>query len=442
MMPNTTRDIPKLLSVGVLHMAQYFPAAFTGVALPFVLRKEGLPLEMFWLLALPAVPRWLKWAIALVVDNYGNTRFGYRKSWIVPCTVIGALLYASLAWIPPSVAAVYTIVAILTVKSFVMAAQDIAVDGYAAECMTDAERPIGTSIIVFLATTATVLGAATVALVEAFGWSSTMFAASLLLILAATPAILRRESPPPAATLRRRERGERPSLIGSLRRQESAYILPFLFLFGFGGAFFTSMVGPFLADKGLTLTQFGMLAPVSAIAAFGAGAVATPFLVDRFGMRRAAMIGIALIPLEGVFFAVLALMPSLPPLPTIAAIFGVIGFGTAVYTFVVNNSRFRWVSKAQAGTDYSLQSSVWNFGIWVAGSVAGIVAARLGWATFFPIAAVLATAFGVFYLVTLERIEALVQRREAEELSEETEETEDSEHRPRVAVAVSSTARH
>jgi MFS family permease len=246
-----------------------------------------------------------------------------------------------------------------------------------------------------------------------------MFGASLLLVLAATPAILRREAPPPAATLRRRERGERPDLIGSLRRAESAYILPFVFLFGFGGAFFTSMVGPFLADKGLTLTQFGVLAPIAAIAASGAGAVATPLLVARFGLRRTAMIGIVLIPLEGVFFAALALMPSLPPLPIFAAIFAVLGLGTSVYTFVVNNSRFRWVSKAQAGTDYSLQSSVWNFGIWVAGSAAGFVAAGIGWAVFFPLAACLATAFGVFYVMTFDRIEALVRRREAAELSEE-----------------------
>ena len=421
MPPDTTRDIPKLFTIGILHMAQYFPAAFTGVALPFILRKEGLPLEMFWLIALPAVPRWLKWAIALVVDNYGNARFGYRKSWIVPCTVVGALLYVLLVWIPPSVAAVYAIVAILTVKSFVMAAQDIAVDAYAAESMTDAERPIGTSIIVFLATTATVLGAGTVALVEAFGWSSTMLAASLLLIFAAAPAILRRETPPPIATLKRRERGERPNLIASLRRRESIYILPYLFLFGFGGAFFTSMVGPFLADKGLTLTQFGILAPVSAIAAFGAGAVATPFLVARLGMRRTALLGIALVPLEGVFFAALALMPSLPPLPVFAAIFAVLGFGTSVYTFVVNNSRFRWVSKAQAGTDYSLQSSLWNFGIWVAGSLSGFVAGAIGWAAFFPFAALLTTGFGIFYFVMFDRIEALVQQREDEELGLEAE---------------------
>ena len=158
------KDHPKLVMLGMLHMAQYFPAAFTGIALPFLFRKEGLPLEMFWLLALPAIPRWLKWLIALVVDNYGSARIGQRKSWIIPCTAIGAAAYAALAWIPPTVSAVHVIVGILLAKSFIMAAQDIAVDGYAAESMTDAERAAGTSIIGFLGTLANVSGKGVVTL--------------------------------------------------------------------------------------------------------------------------------------------------------------------------------------------------------------------------------------------------------------------------------------
>lgn len=215
------RDYPKLVMLGVLHMAQYFPAAFTRVALPFILRRENLRIESFWLLALPAIPRWLKWAIALVVDNVGSARIGYRKTWIVPCTLLGAGIYAALVWVPPSVATVYTIVGILTLKSFIMAAQDIAVDAYAAESMTDAERPIGTSIIVFLAIMAGVLGAGVVALVESFGWSATMLAAALLLVVAAAPAIIRREPPPPEASRLRPARGERPNLWRSIKRRES-----------------------------------------------------------------------------------------------------------------------------------------------------------------------------------------------------------------------------
>ena len=36
----TGKDKPKLVTLAVLHMAQYFPAAFTAVALPCLFRKD------------------------------------------------------------------------------------------------------------------------------------------------------------------------------------------------------------------------------------------------------------------------------------------------------------------------------------------------------------------------------------------------------------------
>lgn len=65
-------DFPKVTTIAVMHMAQYFPEAFAGIALPAIFRREGLPLEMFWLLALPLIPRWLKWLLAMV-DAFGWT---------------------------------------------------------------------------------------------------------------------------------------------------------------------------------------------------------------------------------------------------------------------------------------------------------------------------------------------------------------------------------
>ena len=35
------KDKPKLVTLAVLHMAQYFPAAFTAVALPFLFVRKG-----------------------------------------------------------------------------------------------------------------------------------------------------------------------------------------------------------------------------------------------------------------------------------------------------------------------------------------------------------------------------------------------------------------
>ncbi|MCB1685258.1 MAG: MFS transporter [Pseudomonadales bacterium] len=413
----SARDYPKLISIGVLHMAQYFPAAFTGIALPFIFRQEGLPLEMFWLLALPAIPRWLKWLIALVVDNYGSARIGYRKSWIIPCTMIGAVSYGLLAFIPPTVVAIYPIITILLFKSFVMAAQDIAVDGFAAEAMTDAERPVGTSIIVFLSLLAAVLGAGAVVIVEQFGWPTTMLAASLLLIGAALPALLRPEPPPPEASRLRRERGERPDLLKALKRRDSLLILPYLFAFGFGGAFFSSMLGPFFADLGLSLTEFGILSVLSIIAGSGLGAVITPLLIGRYGMRTTALLSLLTLPLEAVIFYYLASTGALPGLPWIIALTTVVAFCTSIYSFVVNNSRFRWASRAQAATDYSMQSSLWNLGVWAAGSVAGIAAGGMGWPNFFLLAATLSLLAGLFYVYNFDRIEQLVLAREKLEVA-------------------------
>jgi MFS family permease len=411
------KDHAKLVMLGVLHMAQYFPAAFTAIALPAIFRQEGLPLEAFWLLALPQIPRGLKWLIALVVDAYGHPRIGQRKSWIIPCTAIGALLYVLIAFIPPTVAAVYAIVGILLLKSFIMAAQDVAVDGYAAESMTDHERSTGTSIIGFLAFSGTMIGVSLVSAVDAFGWSRTMSLAALLLAAAALPAILRPEPPPPEASRIRRERGERPSLLEALRREESRFILPFLFLFGFSGSFISYMFTPFLVDRGLSLTQIGVLLPIAAFLGTAVGAVLTPVLIARVGLKVTGLIGLAIFPIEGAVLGVFAPRPELPALPIFIAAVALVGCGTSTFMFVVNNSRFRWASKAQAATDYSMQSSIWYFGIWVSQSLAGFIAAQSGWATFFVIGAALATAVAACYVLMFDHVERLVQARERDELT-------------------------
>lgn len=410
------KDYGKLVMLGVLHMAQYFPMAFTGVALPFIFRKEGLPLEMFWLLALPGIPRGLKWLMALAVDNYGSDRIGRRKSWIIPCTVVGAFAYALLALFPPSLDAVHLIIAILVFSSFVMSAQDIAVDAYAAESMSKDERPTGVALINFLAAVAGVLGTGAVALVEMYGWSTTMLCAAGLMLVAATPAVLRKEPPPPEASQRREQRGEKPNLLAAVKRKDSYLILPFLFMFGFGGTFFVSMLGPFWADKGLTLTQFGILSPISALAGSGFAALLTPWLSAKIGMRNTAIVGISILPIEAAIYSYYVLTPELPPLPVLIVTISILAFSTNVYVFAVTISRFRWVSKAQAGTDYALQSSIWNIGVWAAGSVSGLVAASFGWVVFFPLAALAAGIGGLFYILLYDKIERTVLEREQQEL--------------------------
>ena len=410
-----SKDKPKLVTLAVLHMAQYFPAAFASVALPFLFRKEGLPLEMFWLLALPGYTRFLKWLMALVVDNYGSDRLGRRKSWIIPCTAIGALSYALLALFPPSLVSLHIIVGILIFKSFVMAAQDIAVDAYAAETMTDEERPLGTSLINYLGALAGLLGTGAVVVVEYFGWATAMLAASAMLIVAALPAVIRKEPPPPLLAIKRRDLGEKPSFLNVLKQRDSIFIMPFLFMFGFGPAFLGSMVGVFWADQGLSIEEYGILSATATGAGGLLAAVSVPWLVDRIGLAKTAMISMAFIPIQAIMYMYFS-ERGIPAwsllLPTYVFIAWVVSF----YGYAASISRFRWVSKGQAGTDYAVQSSIWNLGVSSGASLSGFAAAYFGWTNFFPLAAIILLIGGIYYVVMFRHIERTVKTREKEEM--------------------------
>ena len=410
-----SKDKPKLVTLAVLHMAQYFPAAFASVALPFLFRKEGLPLEMFWLLALPGYTRFLKWLMALVVDNYGSDRLGRRKSWIIPCTAIGALSYALLALFPPSLVSLHIIVGILIFKSFVMAAQDIAVDAYAAETMTDEERPLGTSLINYLGALAGLLGTGAVVVVEYFGWATAMLAASAMLIVAALPAVIRKEPPPPLLAKKKRDLGEKPSFLNVLKQRDSIFIMPFLFMFGFGPAFLGSMVGAFWADQGLSIEEYGILSATATGAGGLLAAVSVPWLVDRIGLAKTAMISMAFIPIQAIMYMYFS-ERGIPAwsllLPTYVFIAWVVSF----YGYAASISRFRWVSKGQAGTDYAVQSSIWNLGVSGGASLSGFAAAYLGWTNFFPLAAIILLIGGMYYVVMFKHIERTVRTREKAEM--------------------------
>jgi MFS transporter (putative signal transducer) len=408
-------NYPKLLSIGSLHMGQYFPMGFGGIALPAIMVSAGMPVSMMWLLGLPTIPRSLKWLMALVVDNYGSRRVGMRKTWIIPCTVLGASLYYVISFMPPTMLTIYTIVAILVVKSFIMGAQDIAVDAFAAESMNDRDRAIGTSIINIMANLGGFIGGSLMAAYGLLGWGLTMTLAATLLILAAVPAVIRKEPPPPLASEQRRKRGERPSLIRALKRRDSRYIIPFLFAFGYAGTFMGGLFSPFLVHMGVPLPSIGGILPVAGLIGGTGTALLTPILVKRVGLRGAGIVGMCFLPIEGLTFAWLSYRGELPGFLTLIALCSALFFSTGIYGYAVSISRFRWASKAQAGTDYSLQSSLWNLGVYAGGAVAGFVAEWYGYTVYYIIAAGVATAFALCYVLMFNYVERLVQVREAAE---------------------------
>ena len=415
------KDFKKIYTLAVLHMAQYFPQGFTQQALPAIFRQAGLGLDRFWLFSLPMWPRWIKFLLAIVVDNFSSERFGYRKTWIVPCTAIAAILYLSLAFIEPVVSAVGLVVTVLVVKSVFMAAQDVAVDAYCSESFTTAERPTAAAIIAFTASLGAFSGAGIVALVDGIGWSWTMVIASAFLVLAATPAIVRPEPPPPPELRARRSRGEIANPLRALRRKDSLLVMPHSFAAGWVDSFAFTMVAPFFIDNGMTLTQYGIYIPLVGIIGRGPAAFVVPKVIERFGLRTSAVIGATGFAGEGIFYASLAVKGELPPLWALITIVSMLNFVYMHYVMAIGTSRFRWVSKEQAGTDYSTQSSFYFLGVSAGTALSGFVADALGYPVFFGLAFALAATIALLYSASWSTTEKWVVARENRESGDASE---------------------
>lgn len=363
-------------------MGQALPIGLVSVALPALFRQNGLPLELFWVFAIPLIPGWLRWAIALVVDNKGLHSFGFRKCWIAPCTLLGALLYLWVSQLSPVPEYLWLILTLLTSKSIIMTAQDVAVDGWVVESLEHHERTTGASIVVFLSFLGTVTAQGLVASVDAVGWTAAMTVAAVLLIAVALPAMFRPEPPQPEAAQRRRTNNRSASIWTFIRGSNVPMVLVFLVVAGFGSNLLRSMLPVFLVDINLSLLEIGVVFSIGTLIGVSGAALLAPRLTRTWGIQRSVIFTLANYPICGALFIWMSQHASM----TVFNVACVLVYAMAVSTMMwmlVTDARIRWSSKAQAATDFSVMASVSNFGEWMGATVAGFAVVALGWSWFF-----------------------------------------------------------
>lgn len=401
-----------------LQMGQVFPAAFFGLMLTAIYRSEGLPLDMFWVFTIPSIPTWLRPLWAPLVDGVGNARVGIRRSWFIPCTLFGALAYLTLAWFAPTLEDLWIIIAILTVKSTIMTTQDIAIDGYMVENLEDHERGVGAALMDIGRNVAMFGSWGGVAFVyQQWGWDAAVATASILLVAFSLPGILRPEPPPPPHAVAARARGERPSLLALWRRPDARLAIPLIMLAAFGSGLISQLYIPFLVDKGFTVGQIGIsiLAPATLVGTI-LGATLTVGFLNRFGYRTT------------ILFAAFLMVPTVVPImwmgqlpdPSLLIVFLVTLNGIFLPSFIqvaMAGARLKWASRSQAATDYTSQivamSAASNLGL----AIGGVLAEHLGWFHYFMLAGCVVIGACLTVGVLFDRVEALVEARDADELA-------------------------
>lgn len=376
----------KLGLLTTLYLSQGLPYGFFVTAVPVLLRKEGSSLAMVSLSSVLMLPWGLKLFVAPFVDKHRGSPLGARRGWILPLQVATALCVLASAVLGELLgrggSGVLVALAAATVITAMLAAtQDCATDGLAVELLGHDERGLGNGVQVAAYRLGMIVGGSALLVVfDVAGWLPTFGAMAALLLVATAPIAWWREpaGAPPAA----------PAALSIFarffRRPRVWPWLGLIVLYKIGDAFGSPMVKPLLVDRGLSVTDIGLLVGGLGSAAALVGALVGGWLAGRAG-RRAALMG------AGLIHALLMACYALPVLgvggttllSTLMVLEHLTGSMTTVALFTVMMDA---ADESTGATDYTVQASVIVGATFVGAAPSGLVAEALGYSWHFAIA--------------------------------------------------------
>jgi PAT family beta-lactamase induction signal transducer AmpG len=375
---------------------------FTGLAsgmplyllyqlVPAWLRDNGVSLTVIGLFTLVGIPYTWKFAWAPLMDRYVPPFLGRRRGWMLVTQVALLLLIGCLGMLQPA-QSLSLVATVAFAVAFFSASQDIMLDGYRRELLSDEDLGAGNSVHVSAYRISSLIpGSLALVLADHLPWSSVFWivAAFMLVGIALSFSISEPESElPPAKNLvdavvapfreYLQRRGLRTMLL----------VLAFMFLYKLGDSMATALSTPFYMDLGFTKTEIGLIAKHAALWPAIAGGLLGGLIMIRLGINRAlwlfgvvqilSILGFALLAEAGHVRWILAAVISFEYLG--------VGMGTAGFTAYIA----RETSKKFAATQFALFTAITALPRTFANASTGMIVESIGWTEFYLLCTLLA----------------------------------------------------
>ena len=370
--------------VVVLYLAHALPLYFYNVALPAILRHQGVDLRWIGMLSLLYIPWAFKFFWAPLIDRFYFKKLGKRKTWLLFTQIALVIGVVALALTQFDYGLGVFVIVGLWISTFA-ATQDIAIDGYTVETFSESEYRLGSMAqSIGVALGSMVGGAATLWLYQLYGWQTALIslAAMTALTMLAIFQIKEKSSTEKISK-------QPPSLIRAFKRPEMLWALALIVCYRIVEAPAMAMLNPMLIDQKWSLAQIGVLMSVIGAGIGLLAAVSAAFLLKKIaatqlliwaGWARSlvyALLGVAVLLswlnqwhllLGGFVIVILAIR-------YIAM--------TALYAHFMQTS-----SKEQAGTDFTILVCFELLVYFIGGAVSGFLAKAFGYGNFYLILAV------------------------------------------------------
>lgn len=369
--------------VVVLYLAHALPLYFYNVALPAILRHQGVDLRWIGMLSLLYIPWAFKFFWAPLIDRFYLKKLGKRKTWLLFTQIALVLGVVALALTQFDYGLGVFVIVGLWISTFA-ATQDIAIDGYTVETFSESEYRLGSMAqSIGVALGSMVGGAATLWLYELYGWQTALISLAAMTALTML-AIFQIKEKSNVEKISKQP----PSLIRAFKRPEMLWALALIVCYRIVEAPAMAMLNPMLIDQKWSLSQIGVLMSVIGAGIGLLAAVSAAFLLKKIaatqlliwaGWARSlvyALLGVAVLLswlnqwhllLGGFVIVILAIR-------YIAM--------TALYAHFMQTS-----SKEQAGTDFTILVCFELLVYFIGGAVSGFLAKAFGYGNFYLILA-------------------------------------------------------
>lgn len=258
---------------------------------PAWLASSNVDVKTIGFFTLIGFPYTWKFIIAPLLDRYYPNFLGRRRSWmfITQITLLGLL--ALLGQFNPS-QDIQTVAMLSTAIAVFSAVQDIVVDAYRREILSDTELGLGNSVHVNAYRIAGLIpGGVSLVLADSMPWESVFIFTALFMLpglilslfLSREPNVPQMDRSEPfyrAFTQPFKEFFNRKGVVSALG------LILFLFLYKFGDAMATSLQTPFILDMGFSKTDIGTVVKINSLWATIISSMIGGMLMIRLGINR------------------------------------------------------------------------------------------------------------------------------------------------------------
>ena len=280
---------PKMLTCVFTGLASGFPLYVLFQLVPAWLRTEGVDLATIGLFSLILLPYNWKFVWAPLMDRYLPPLFGRRTGWMLITQIALLFSISGLGWLQPQ-NSVGLIAWVCVIVAFFSASQDIVLDAYRREILSDAELGLGNSIHVqAYRISGLVPGALGLILADRFDWDFVFLVIGSFMLVGITATFFFKEEQFASEPRSLRQAVVEPFTEFVARNQwgGSALIILFMFFYKLGDNMAVALQTPFFIDLGYSLTTIGLVAKNAGLWGSVVGGLLGGVWMIKLGINRA-----------------------------------------------------------------------------------------------------------------------------------------------------------